>query len=222
MSLVPSLRRGATAALATLSLLALAGCGGSGGSDAAAGRHDGGRDANAGSQTDTRTGGTDGTGDAGSVLVAYFSATGTTRGVAERIADATGGTLFAIEPQQPYTDADLDYNAGDSRVARERDSGETVPLVSTDVPDWDSYTTVFLGYPIWWGDAAWPINGFVEANDFTGKTVVPFCTSGGSGIGSTGSDLASFAGTGDWKAGRGFNSGTSDADIADWIDGMNL
>lgn len=115
----------------------------------------------------------------GKTLVVYFSATGSTKTAAEAIAAATGGDLLELEPAEPYTSADLDYNNADSRVSREHDD-ETlrdVALKTTTADNWADYDTVYIGYPIWWGIAAWPVDTFVKANDFTGKTVIPFCTS---------------------------------------------
>ena len=114
----------------------------------------------------------------GKTLVVYFSATGSTKTAAEAIAAATGGDLLELEPAEPYTSADLDYNSTDSRVSREHDD-ETlrdVALKTTTADNWADYDTVYIGYPIWWGIAAWPVDTFVKANDFTGKTVIPFCT----------------------------------------------
>ena len=116
--------------------------------------------------------------EAGNTLVVYFSATGNTEQAATYIADITGGDLFELEPADPYTDEDLNYNNKDSRVSQEYadESLRDVELVSDTVENWDSYDTVFIGYPIWWGIAAWPVDTFVEANYFTGKTVIPFAT----------------------------------------------
>lgn len=139
----------------------------------------------------------------GKTLVVYFSATGSTKTAAEAIAAATGGDLLELEPAEPYTSADLDYNNADSRVSREHDD-ETlrdVALKTTTADNWADYDTVYIGYPIWWGIAAWPVDTFVKANDFTGKTVIPFCTSASSGIGESGAQLAALAGTGDWPGG---------------------
>ena len=95
-------------------------------------------------------------------------------------------------------------------------------LTTTQVENWDSYDTVFLGYPIWWGIAAWPVDGFVEANDFTGKTVIPFCTSSSSGLGESGELLAELAGTGDWQGGQRFRSSASQEDVNQWVDSLGL
>lgn len=160
----------------------------------------------------------------GKTLVVYYSATGNTKNVAETIAQVTGGDLFEIEPKEPYTDDDLDWTNDDSRVSREHEdeSSRDVELTSTEVPDWDSYDTVYIGYPIWWGIAAWPVDSFVKANDFTGKTVVTFCTAASSGIGQSGDLLEEMAGTGNWISGERFRSGATEDDIRAWIDGLGL
>lgn len=160
----------------------------------------------------------------GNVLVVYYSATGNTQNVANTIADITGGDLFELEPVEPYTDEDLNYSDENSRVSREHEdeSLQNVELTSTTVDNWDSYDTVFIGYPIWWGEAAWPVDSFVENNDFTGKTVIPFATSASSGIGESGQLLADIAGTGDWQEGQRFSSSADEADVQEWIDGLGL
>lgn len=160
----------------------------------------------------------------GKTLVVYFSATGTTEGVAQTIADTVGADLFEVVPSDPYTSDDLNWTNNDSRVSREHnDEGlRAVALESTDVDGWDDYDTVFIGYPIWWGIAAWPMNGFVSANDFSGKNVVPFCTSLSSGIGQSGELLAELADAGTWLDGQRFSRGSSEADIASWVNGLNL
>ena len=144
--------------------------------------------------------------------------------MANYIADITGGDLFELEPTEPYTDDDLDWTNDDSRVSQEYEdeSLRDVELVADTVENWDSYDTVFIGYPIWWGIAAWPTDGFVEANDFTGKTVIPFCTSSSSGLGESGELLEELAGTGDWQEGERFRSGADEADVQEWIDSLSL
>ncbi len=161
--------------------------------------------------------------EASKTLVVYYSASGNTKRVAENIAEAAGADLFEIVPTEVYTSDDLNWRDADSRVSREHDdeSLRDVPL-TTEVPHWDAYDTVFLGYPIWWGGAAWPVNGFVQANDFTGKTVIPFATSSSSDLGESGSDLAALAGTGDWQAGQRFASGASTSDIQAWVNDLGL
>lgn len=164
-------------------------------------------------------------GDAsGNVLVVYFSATGNTEEVANVIAETTGGELFEIEPAEPYSDADLNWSDDNSRVSQEyaNENLRDVELAADTVENWDSYDTVFIGYPIWWGIAAWPVDTFVEANDFTGKTVIPFCTSSSSEIGDSGSLLADLAGTGDWQEGMRFRSGSDAADVQAWVNGLGL
>ena len=173
--------------------------------------------------------GEEGSTDAGSqekgkTLVVYYSASGNTEEVANYIAAATGGDLFELEPAEPYTDADLDWTDEDSRVSREHENEEerNIELVSTEAPGWDSYETVFIGYPIWWGIAAWPVDGFITANDFTGKTVIPFCTSASSGLGESGELLSELAGTGNWMEGERFRSGASEEDVKDWVSNLGL
>lgn len=165
---------------------------------------------------------TDGDGTQGKTLVVYFSATGNTERVAEVIADTTGGELFELEPVDPYTDEDLNYNDDNSRVSQEYadESLRNVELVADTVDDWQDVERIYIGYPVWWGIAAWPVNTFVEANDFTGKTVIPFCTSASSGLGDSGELLAELAGTGDWQEGMRFSSGVSDEDVAVWVESL--
>lgn len=144
----------------------------------------------------------------GKTLVVYYSASGNTKAVAELIAEKTDSDLFEIVPKEPYTSADLNWTDRDSRVSREHDdeSLRDIELENTVVPEWESYDTVFIGYPIWWYIAAWPVDGFVKANDFSDKTVIPFCTSSSSGLGDSGNLLASEAGSGNWTEGRRFSS----------------
>lgn len=160
----------------------------------------------------------------GKTLVVYYSATGNTQEAASLIAELTGGDLFELEPADPYTDEDLNYSDENSRVVYEHDNPDArdVALVQNTVDNWDEYDTVFLGYPIWWGIAAWPVNDFVTANDFTGKTVIPFCTSASSGLGESGELLAEMAGTGDWLEGQRFPSRVSQEDVQTWLDGLGL
>ena len=162
------------------------------------------------------------TSGSGNVLIAYYSATGNTEAVANMIADATGGDLFEMEPTEPYTDDDLNWSDDNSRVSQEHENEDQrdVELVSTTPENWDSYDTVFIGYPIWWGIAAWPVDHFVEDNDFTGKTVIPFCTSASPGIGDSGELLADMAGTGDWQEGQRFRSSVSDEDVVAWVESL--
>lgn len=162
------------------------------------------------------------TAEAGKTLVVYFSATGNTERVAEVIAETTGGELFQLEPVEPYTDEDLNYNDENSRVSQEYadESLRDVELVADTVDDWQDVDTVYIGYPVWWGIAAWPVNTFVEANDFTGKTVIPFCTSASSGLGESGELLEELAGTGDWQEGMRFRSSVSEEDVTAWVESL--
>lgn len=162
--------------------------------------------------------------ETGKTLVVYYSASGNTERVAKDIAEAAGADLFEIVPTEVYTSEDLNWTNPDSRVSREHDdeSLRDVPLTTTEVPDWDSYDTVFIGYPIWWGIAAWSVDTFVKNNDFTGKTVIPFATSSSSGMGQSGSLLADMAGTGEWQEGQRFSSGVSSDDVQSWVNGLGL
>ena len=162
--------------------------------------------------------------ETGKTLVVYYSASGNTERVAKDIAEAAGADLFEIVPTEVYTSDDLDWTNPDSRVSREHDdeSLRDVPLTTTEIPDWDSYDTVFIGYPIWWGIAAWPVDTFVKNNDFTGKTVIPFATSSSSGMGQSGSLMADMAGTGEWQEGQRFSSGVSGDDVQSWVNGLGL
>lgn len=166
----------------------------------------------------------DNTAEGGRTLVVYYSATGNTQRVAEYIAAATGGDLFELVPSDPYTDADLDWTDENSRVVHEyeNESERDVALEQTSVENWAECDTVFIGYPIWWGIAAWPVNTFIDANDFSSKTVIPFCTSSSSGLGASGDLLAEAAGTGNWLEGERFRSSASESDVTDWVNGLGL
>lgn len=157
-------------------------------------------------------------------LVVYYSATGTTKSVAEMIADEANADLFEIQPKDPYTDEDLDWTNDDSRVSKEHDNEDqrNVELKTTKVKNWDSYDTVLIGYPIWWGIAAWPVDNFIKANDFSNKTVIPFCTSASSGLGDSGNLLEKMAGTGTWKEGQRFQSGADKSEVASWVKNLGL
>lgn len=176
------------------------------------------------SETETVTEQTAETTGDGKTLVVYYSASGNTEAVANVIAEVTGGDLFELEPTTPYSDADLNWTDDNSRVTREHENEDErdVELVSATVENWDSYDTVFVGYPIWWGIAAWPVDGFIEANDFTGKTVIPFATSSSSGLGESGELLAEMAGTGNWQEGMRFRSGVSADDVTGWVEELEL
>lgn len=154
----------------------------------------------------------------GKTLVVCFSATGSTKAAAETIAKTLGADIFEIVPAEPYTADDLNYNDSESRVSLEHDDeAKRAVKLQKDTPDnWAQYDTVYIGYPIWWGIAAWPVDSFVKANDFAGKTVIPFCTSASSGLGSSADLLKASAKGGDWKDGKRFSSGANEKTVADW------
>ncbi|OZG69432.1 flavodoxin [Bifidobacterium eulemuris] len=206
----------AAAAMSIVLAASLAACGGTSQSDA--------QDSDTSQSDLSMTTDTPTTSGDGSTLVVYYSAQGHTEEVANVVADAAGADVFVITPSEPYTDDDLNWTNDNSRVSIEHDNPDQrdVELTTTDVPNWDSYDTVFIGYPIWWAVAAWPVNGFVEANDFTGKTVIPFCTSTSSGLGSSATQLAELTGTGDWQEGQRFSSNASESDVQNWVASLNL
>lgn len=157
-------------------------------------------------------------------IVVYFSSSGNTKRVAELVANETGSELFELVPTTPYTDDDLNWRDENSRVIKEHNdpSLQNIELTSTTVPDWESYDTVLFGYPLWWREAAWPVNSFVKGNDFSGKTVIPFCTSTSDGIGDSGSKLAQMAGTGTWQDGMRFSENDDESSIRDWAKSLAL
>ena len=152
----------------------------------------------------------------GRSVVVYFSATGNTKNAATVIAQETRSDLFEIEAAEPYSAADLDYRDNNSRVFKEHENPSIHPVIKTDIPDWDSYQTVFLGYPIWWGEAPNIVYTFVTTHDFKGKTVIPFCTSASSGVGDSDIHLAEAAGSGDWLGGTRFSGSFDKKDLVDW------
>ena len=160
----------------------------------------------------------------GETLVVYYSAQGHTEAVSQRIAQNLGADTFAITPVDEYSEDDLDWTDDNSRVSREYqdESLRNTELTTTTVENWDSYDTVLIGYPIWWEIAAWPVDTFVKANDFNGKTVIPFCTSSSSGLGQSGDLLAEEANGGNWQEGHRFRSNPSDSDINEWTASLNL
>lgn len=154
------------------------------------------------------------------VLVVYFSATGTTEGVAERIASVTDADLYEIEAAQEYTSEDLDYNNSESRAAIEQNDPDARPEIGSHPVSIEEYNTVYIGYPIWFGQEPRIMDTFVESYDFEGITVIPFCTSGSSDIGSSGQNLAENAGSGNWLDGKRFEGDVSEEDLQAWIDGL--
>ena len=156
------------------------------------------------------------------ILVAYFSATGTTKGVAEHIANGLNADIYEIVPEEAYTDADLDYNDNNSRTTIEMNDPDARPAISGSVENMEQYDIIFVGYPIWWGEAPRIVSTFMESYDFSGKTIVPFCTSGGSGIGSSASNLESFTSGATWLDGRRLNGSDSQDTVMEWVDSLDL
>lgn len=155
-------------------------------------------------------------------LVVYFSATGNTKDAAEKTAKILGADIFEIVPESPYTSEDLDWRDENSRVSTEHndESKRDVTLAKTTPDNFDEYGTVYIGYPIWWGIAAWPVSSFVKSNDFTDKTVIPFCTSASSALGDSADLLKQAAGSGNWLEGKRFSSSVSENDIKEWLDSL--
>ena len=152
-------------------------------------------------------------------LVAYFSATGITKGVAQQLAEVTGGTLHEIKPEQLYTDADLDWRDKQSRSSVEMEDKTSRPAITDKLPNMQDYDVVYVGFPIWWYTCPTIINTFMEAYDFTGKTVIPFATSGGSSIKKACEDLKAAYPNVNWKEGKLLN-GTSKKDLETWVKGL--
>ncbi len=152
-------------------------------------------------------------------IIIYYSAQGHTKDIATKIANNLGADIFEIEPVQPYTEDDLSWFNSDSRVFREHseENLQDVELKNVSVPNWDAYDRVIIGYPIWWGVSAWPVDSFVKKTDFSGKTVIPFCTSHSSELGASDENLKSKATSGDWQPGFRFFQDATDADIENWI-----
>ncbi len=156
----------------------------------------------------------------GDVLVVYFSATGTTRGVAEKIASVEDADIYEIIPAESYSDADLNWNDSDSRSTVEQNDPDVRPEISSDALSLDGYKTVYIGYPIWWGEEPRIMDTFVEKYSFDGITMIPFCTSSSSGIGRSGHNLADNAGSGTWLDGQRFGAGASEEDVRSWIESL--
>ncbi|MDE7104389.1 MAG: flavodoxin [Ruminococcus sp.] len=154
-------------------------------------------------------------------LVVYFSATGTTKGVAERIASVTNADLYEIIPAEPYSSDDLDWHDSNSRTSIEMNDLNVRPEIASETLSLDNYSTIYVGYPIWWGDAPRIMSTFVESYDFSDKTVVPFCTSSGSGIGRSGDNLKDLANSGNWLSGDRLDADISESEIQDWINDLN-
>lgn len=155
-------------------------------------------------------------------LVAYFSATNTTEGVAEHIADGLNADLYEIVPEDPYTDTDLNYNDNNSRTTIEMNDPDNRPAISGSVENMEQYDIVFIGYPIWWGEAPRIVSTFIESYDFSGKTIVPFCTSGGSGLGSSATNLEQLTSDSKWIKGQRLNGSDSEDTVMKWVNSLGL
>ena len=157
-------------------------------------------------------------------LVVFYSATGSTKAIAETIAGILDADIFEITPEDPYTSEDLNWNNDNSRVSIEHndESKRKVPLIKATPDDWEKYDTIYIGYPIWWGIAAWPVNGFIEGNNFTDKTVIPFCTSVSSELDNSSELLENTTGTGNWLEGKRFSSNASAEEIREWLNKLKL
>lgn len=153
-------------------------------------------------------------------LVIYFSATGNTKAVAETIAETAGGDLYEIVPEEPYTSDDLNWTNESSRVSKEHNDPDFRPVIAGELPDLAGYDTVFIGYPSWWGEAPNIVWTLMEGVDFSGKTIIPFCTSSSSGLGSSAETLEAFTTDATWLEGQRFRSGVADGDVADWVKGL--
>lgn len=160
--------------------------------------------------------------DGGKVLVAYFSATNTTEGVAEYVADGLDADLYEIIPEDPYTDADLNYSNDNSRSTLEMNDSFARPVISGSVKNMEQYDIVFIGYPIWWGEAPRIVSTFMESYDFYGKTIIPFCTSGGSGMGSSATNLEALTDGAEWLSGQRLNGSSSRDEIVEWVNSLGL
>lgn len=156
-------------------------------------------------------------------LVAYFSASGVTKGVAEKLATVVNGDLYEITPEKPYTDEDLDWNDKNSRSSVEMSNHSSRPAITGRVNDIDKYDVIYIGFPIWWYIAPTIINTFLESYDFSGKTVIPFATSGGSGLGNTVKELKpSCSDSTKWLEGKRFSSSVSEEELQNWVNGLKI
>ena len=160
--------------------------------------------------------------DAPSTLVAYFSATGNTESIAQHLQAVLDADLYEIVPAEPYSEDDLNYNVSDCRANQEQNDPDARPAIDGTVENMDGYDVIFLGYPIWWGEAPRIVSTFLESYDLTGKTIVPFCTSASSGMGGSAENLAALAGSAIWLEGARFNPGASQEEVAAWVDGLGL
>ena len=156
------------------------------------------------------------------ILVVFFSATGTTKGVAEKLAEGLSADLYEIVPQEPYTDADLNYNDRSSRTSVETDDPSCRPAIAGELPDLTGYDTILIGYPIWWGDVPRIVSNFVEHVDLADKTMAVFFTSGSSGLGNSMKHLEQQSGAGTWLEGTRFTSRTTVEELVSWAKGLGI
>lgn len=157
-----------------------------------------------------------------SVLVVYFSATGTTEAVAGTLAEAAGADLAEIIPAEPYTEEDLNYHDSSCRANREQNDGSARPEISGSIENWDSYDIVLIGHPIWWGMEPRIMDTFMESYDFSGKTLVNFCTSGGSGIAAASAALQALAPEAAWLEGRRFGADLTVETARSWLSELGI
>ncbi len=219
--------------LAALMVLSLAACAGGRGTTDNNGNNELAQNAAEKSQTQEQTSGSDITQESDSnssdsepasepegskILVAYFSATNNTEGVAQKLADGLGADLYEIVPEQPYTDEDLDYGNSESRSSVEMNDSDSRPAISGSVENMEQYNVVLIGYPIWWGEAPRIMSTFMESYDFSGKTLAAFCTSASSGFGSSDSALREAADNAVWLDGQRFSA----EDVMEWADGLGI
>ncbi len=155
-------------------------------------------------------------------LVVYFSVTGNTDNAAKKIAAETNADIYKIEAKQPYTDEDINYNDDNSRTSKEQNDKSARPEIDGTIENFDDYGLIFIGYPIWWGDSPRIMSTFAESYDFTDKTVVPFCTSASSPIGSSTETFSKLAKGGNWLEGKRFSADASQEEISKWINGLDL
>lgn len=160
--------------------------------------------------------------DGGKILVACFSATNNTEGIAQKLAEGLGADLYEITPEQPYTDEDLDYGNSESRTSVEQNDPDAHPAIAGTVENMEQYDVVLIGYPIWWGTAPRIMSTFIESYDFTGKTLAAFCTSASSGFGSSDAALREAAGGAAWLDGQRFSAGAAAEDVLAWTNGLGL
>jgi len=156
------------------------------------------------------------------MLIAYFSATNNTENIADHLKELLDADLYEIVPETPYTSDDLNYNDSSSRSSQEMDDPDARPAISGSVENMEQYDVIFLGYPIWWGNAPRIINTFLESYDLSGKTIAPFCTSASSSLGSSAANLQELTDSVTWLEGQRFSGGASASDVQSWVDSLNL